>query len=303
MVTAGQPLAASSRRNCCRHRPSTGRATEHRRVRYLERGDRQRANAPHRARDGTGRNRRHRAERRTETAGDRRCPEERRRRESRVTVGTSVDPPPRCSRLRTCRASGCSRRCPRRTFRAFASGRSRTSTFLRQGASRLRRGRLRLSDAHRPHAHAARPLLGGQSGRASDRASMERRPLNRRAGRDHRAARRSRGHRSPAARVRRHRRSIRAACGDARRAVGGSRGSPQRSQGRRTDRGGRRVPARLRAGCARPAAPAATARRTAARHAVGACQDPARGPDKTAAPAADPHAGHRPASANASAEE
>ena len=79
LVTAGQPLARIfSQELLSSQAEIPGRATEHRRVRYLERGDRQWANAPHRARDGTGRNRRHRAERRTETAGDRRCPEERR---------------------------------------------------------------------------------------------------------------------------------------------------------------------------------------------------------------------------------
>ena len=89
LVTAGQPLGRISRRSCSRRRPSTW-PRDGTPPRHLERGDRQWANAPHRARDGTRRNRRHRAERRTETAGDRRCPEERRRRESRPC--TSVDP-------------------------------------------------------------------------------------------------------------------------------------------------------------------------------------------------------------------
>ena len=106
-----------------------------------------------------------------------------------------------------------------------------------------------------------------------------------------RAARRGRGHRPPAARVRRHRRSIRTASGDAWPAVGGSRGSPQRAQGRRADRGCRRIPARL----GEPAAGDRRRRRTqprradeAARH-EGACTGPTRGSRQdTARPGSGP---------------
>ena len=98
-----------------------------------------------------------------------------------VTAARRSIRPPRCSRLRTCRASGCSRRCRRRVFRAFASGRSRSSTSLRQGASRSRHvwtSSIRRSPTARARCASAsrRPIRAA----ASDRACMERRSLNRR---------------------------------------------------------------------------------------------------------------------------
>ena len=56
-----------------------------------------------------------------------------------VTVGTSVDPSTTLLTIADLSRVWVLAEVPEATFRAFASGRSRTSTFLRQGASHLRR--------------------------------------------------------------------------------------------------------------------------------------------------------------------
>ena len=103
--------------------------------------------------------------------------EERRRRESRVTVGTSVDPSTTLLTIADLsRASGCSQKCPGQIFRAFASGRSRLD-FPASGrqpfAARVDFVYPTLTDRTRTlrvRFSAANP------GAVSDQASMERRP-------------------------------------------------------------------------------------------------------------------------------
>ena len=145
---------------------------------HHERRGRRRSHATDRPRDDAGGHRRDRADRRTEAPGHRGRPQKWRGREPRRHGGHvrgSVD-----DAAHDCRPVA--RVDSRRSAGGEHSGGARRhARAARLSGLRPRavRGpyRLRLSDAHRAHAHAARPLLGGESRRHAQAGALRHRRL------------------------------------------------------------------------------------------------------------------------------
>jgi Barrel-sandwich domain of CusB or HlyD membrane-fusion len=164
-----------------------------------------------------------------------------------VTVGTSVDPSTTLltiadlSRVGTGRGAGSE-------YSSRPSRHQRPTGFSSLWPATLQRARrLRLSHADRTHADTARAADGSQPGWCAAPRPLRHR-VNRveRTQRHHRPARRSRRYRYPAARVRGNGRSVRASASHRGGSAGRSRRNPGRLEGRRADRCGRGIPARLR---------------------------------------------------------
>ena len=165
LVTAGQPLGRIFSQELLVTDRVSGRATEHRRVRYLERGDRQWANAPHRvgmAPDEIDAIEQSGEPRRLVTVVAPRSGVVVNR---GVTAGTSVDPSTTLLTIADLSRVWVLAEVPEANIPGIRVGTLAHLDFPASGRQPFAACRLRLSDAHRPHAHAARPLLGGQSGR------------------------------------------------------------------------------------------------------------------------------------------
>ena len=165
MVTAVSRSAASSRRSCSRHRPSTGRATEHRRVGISSAviaSGRTRLTVLGMAPDEIDAIEQSGEPRRLVTVVAPRSGVVVNR---GVTAGTSVDPSTTLLTIADLSRVWVLAEVPEANIPGIRVGRSRTSTFLRQGASHLLH--VWTSSIRRSPTARARcaSLLGGQSGR------------------------------------------------------------------------------------------------------------------------------------------